>query len=123
MKDETYLYMSDVKDRAKVARNSRYKKNGCKSKKCTLPTDYKTRKEIAAMNGEVKSFKMTEFYSWDDFLKMSNDIQKEYIERIIKKYQCSLSAISIEVFGKSPDYLVNYLAEKKILIPRPKVTG
>lgn len=123
MKDETYLYISEVRDRKTLARNGRYKKNGCKSKKCTLPTDYRSRKEIAAMNGEVKSFKMTDFYTWEDFLGMSEDIQIEYLQGIVKRYKCSLSAISAEVFRKSASYLGKYVKDKMLPIQVPIISG
>lgn len=123
MDDGKYLFISDVKERKTIARNSRYKKNGCKSKKCTLPSDYMTRKEIAAMNSDVITCKFDEFYSWEDFKKFKDSTKIDYIEHICSKYSCSISAVSILVFGLGKTGLSNYISSNKLGIKVKKVTG
>ena len=123
MEDETYLYFSEVRDRKTIARNSRYKKNGCRSKKCTLPSDYKTRKEIAAMNSDAITCKFDEFYTWDEFLKFKDATKIDYIEHICNKYGCSLTAVSILVFGMGASSLTNYITKNGLSVKINKVFG
>lgn len=103
-----YDFYKDVKDKKTLARNAKYKKNGSKSKKCTLPSDYLTRKEREKMNGEVKNFNLKKKYSWSEFTAMPSDIQKEYLERIRDIYGATMTEISVELFGVSQTTLTDY---------------
>ena len=69
-----------------TARGSRNKKCGAKSKKCSLPFETMKRKDLKAMNGSVTNYKLSKFYSWDEFLAIPGDIQVEYdsFNRLLK---------------------------------------
>ena len=109
MTNEAYTLMETNRDRAIVRRSARYKKGGSKSKKCTLGHEYKSKKELDKMNGECVSWKMTEFYSWEEFKQMPKDIQAEYLNYMIFKYGIGLATISAVVFKKSSNTLKNYV--------------
>ena len=94
-----YDFYKDVKDKKTLARNAKYKKNGSKSKKCTLPSDYLTRKEKLKMNSEVKTYKMSQKYSWKEFTKMPLDIQREYLVYLRDTYAATTRMISTDLFG------------------------
>lgn len=98
----------DALQKKRLARNAKYKKNGSKSKKCTLPSDYLSRKEREKMNGEVKNFNLKKKYSWYEFTAMPSDIQKEYLERLRDIYGATMTEISVELFGVSQTTLADY---------------
>lgn len=58
MKDEEFVFNQTVKERNKERTGARHKKNGSKSKKCTLPSDYMTKKEKEKMNGPITTYKI-----------------------------------------------------------------
>ena len=109
MTDAAFCFNDTNRERAIVKRSASKKKNGSKSKKCSLPSDKLSRKEIASMNGPVKSWKMTEFYTWDEFKSMPKDIQAEYLNYLIKQYGVGTRTISSVLFEKSASNLGNYI--------------
>lgn len=104
-----YDFYKDVKDKKTLARNAKYKKNGSKSKKCTLPSDYLTRKEKQKMNSEVKTYKMNQKYSWKEFMEMPLDIQREYLIHLRDTYGVKALVICKDLFKTCGAYaLRNY---------------
>lgn len=87
MKDETYLFYSDCRDKKNTARSARRKRthNG-KSGRVKLPSDYMTKKELNAMNGEVKSYRLNEPMTWKEFKKMPDDIKVTYIKLLRERF-------------------------------------
>lgn len=87
MKDETYLFHSDCREKKNIARSSRNKRthNG-KSGRVKFPSDYMTKKELNAMNGEVKSYRLNEPMSWKEFKALPDDIKVTYIKLLRDKY-------------------------------------
>lgn len=122
MTNEKYVLRETNKERSKMAQGSWHKKSGCKSKKCTLPHENLTRKELQKMNGECVTIDLNHFYTWEEFLKFKDDIKIEYIEHIINKYNVSLSAISSVVFGNSV-ILGRYIKEHMLPIKTKTITG
>lgn len=68
-----------------------------------------TQKDIAKKHGPVKSWKMTSFYTWEEFKQMPHDIQVEWVNFVMDKYNVGLSNISKDVFGKAHTTLGEYL--------------
>lgn len=112
MTDAEYIYRQEIKERKRNGWGARNKKNGSKSTKCTLPHESMTRKEIAAMNGEVKTWNMRHFYTWSEFKEMPDDIQIQYINSITNRYGVGLSAVATKVFGKCDSALHNHFKSK-----------
>lgn len=102
-----YDFYKDVKDKKTLARNAKYKKNGSKSKKCTLPSDYLTRKEKQKMNSAVKTYKMNQKYSWKEFKEMPLDIQREYLIYLRDTYGATTRMISTDLFGSTDANKIN----------------
>lgn len=84
----------------RLARNSKYKKNGSKSRKCTLPSDHLTPAQKRALNGEVQTFNLSKPMTRAQFLAAPFDLQKEYIERLRERFKASDQMIG-EMFGVS----------------------
>lgn len=94
MNDVRFTYVETQRERKGMANGARCKKGHRGPKKCTMPSDYMTRKEKEQLNGELTTWDMTKPYPWDDFKKMPDDIKIEYINRIINKYDVGLRAIA-----------------------------
>lgn len=105
MKDEEFIFRQEVREKKRIGAGAFHKKNGSKSKKCTLPSDHLTRKEKEKLNGECKSWNLKAFYTWDEFRKMPEDIQLEYVNSLINRYDCGLATISKILFEKAPSTL------------------
>lgn len=94
MKDETYAFIQDVREKKATARSARNKRthNG-KSGRVKFPSDYMTKKEIKAMSGEVKSYRLNEPMNWKEFKAMPDDIKVSYISLLRQKYNAPDSHI------------------------------
>lgn len=114
MTDEQYVFIQDIKEKKSTARSAFHKKGGSKSKKCTLPSDYLTRKEREAMNGEVKSWNMNEFYTWDEFKQMPKDIAAAYISTLNQKYRVSMMNIAEKLFHVAKSVFSTYIHKSGI---------
>ena len=85
--DEQWVMIQDSIDKKNVARSSRGRRTHCgKGGSVKFPSDYLTRKELKAMNGEVKSYRLNEPMTWDEFKALPDDIKVMYIKGIREKY-------------------------------------
>ena len=61
MKDETYAFISDVKEKGFTARSARHTRTHCgKGGRVRLPSDNLSKKELEKLNGECKSFRLND---------------------------------------------------------------
>jgi len=101
MKDETYLFHSEVGQKKNVARSARNRRTHAgKGGRVRLPSDNMTKKELNAMNGEVKSYRLNEPMTWVEFRAMPDDIKVTYIQMLRKKYGVPDSYLA-KMFGVS----------------------
>ena len=108
MTDAEYLFKQDVREKKRNGYGVYHKKNGSKSKKCSLPSDKLTRKEKQALNGECVVWDYKKFYALNEFKSMPIDIQVGYINSLMNRYDIGLATISRELFGRASNYLNNY---------------
>ena len=94
MKDETYLYVSDVKEKAITARSARHRRTHTgKGGRARLPHEYLSKKELEKMSGECVSYRLNEPMTWAEFMKMPDDIKVTYINLLRKKWDVPISHI------------------------------
>ncbi len=88
MTDEKYTYIQDCKDKKITARSARNKRthNG-KGGRVKFPSDYLSKKELKAMNGECKSYRLNAPMSWKEFKVMPDDLKIVYIKALREKYK------------------------------------
>ena len=85
MKDETYAFISDVKDKKITARSARHTRTHCgKGGRVRFPSDNLSKKELQKMNGECKSFRLNDPMVWKEFKSMPDDLKITYIK--LQKY-------------------------------------
>lgn len=113
MKDEEYVFYQDIKEKKSTARGAFHKKGGSKSKKCTLPHEYLSKKEIEKMNGPITTWSMNKFYKYPEFQSMPADIQEAYLTTLIKKYRVGIGPIAKYVMGCRNTSLFHYIKKQE----------
>lgn len=82
MDEARYLFNQTSYERKRVGRGAAAKKNGCKSKRCGMPSDYLTPAQKKKLNGECKVYDLSKPMTWKQFQKMPEDLQTEYIRKL-----------------------------------------
>lgn len=99
MTDERFVFTQDVREKKNIARSSHNKRTHCgKGGGVKMPSDYLSAKERKALNGPVKTYRVSEPMKWDEFKQMPAVLQKTYIEALREKYGASAQAMG-EMFG------------------------
>ena len=107
MNDIEFILKEDIKEKKKAGSGYRYKKNGSKSKKCTLPSDNLSKKEIEKMNGECKVYNLSEKMSYSNFCAMPFDLQIKYLETLRDKFGASQVDIA-KMMNVAPSTLASH---------------
>lgn len=100
----------DVMQKKRIASGAVHRKRGSKSKKCTLPSDYLTKKELKAMNGEVKSYNIHERMDWKKFKTLPEDVAIAHVNWLIETFGCNAEAIGRSL-GVSKSCMFAWLKE------------
>ena len=85
--DEQYVMISDSIEKKKIARSSHNRKTHCgKGGRVKFPSDYLSKKELKAMNGDVKSYNLNKPMTWIEFRSMPKDLQIMYIKKLRNEF-------------------------------------
>ena len=100
--DEQWDMIEDSINKKRTAQSARHRRTHCgKSGSVKFPSDYMTKKELKAMNGECKSYRLNDPMMWEEFKKLPDDIKTMYIKSIREKYDVPDQYIA-EVMGVNP---------------------
>ena len=87
MPDEQYVMISDSIEKKKIAHSSHNRKTHCgKGGRVKFPSDYLSKKELKAMNGDVKSYNLNKPMTWEEFRSMPQDLQIMYIKKLRNEF-------------------------------------
>lgn len=90
MTDEKFLFVTDMHEKKRVARGIHNKRTHTgKGGRVRFPSDNLTRKELKAMNGEVKSYNINSPMKWEEFKALPDDIKIIYVKAIRDKFRVS----------------------------------
>lgn len=106
MDDFTY----DCVVKKRIANGDRHRKRGSKSKKCTLGSDYMTDAQWRKKNGACKSMNLDKPIDWKSFKEWPADIGREYIQRLVDTYHCTIKDLA-EFFDVTPPPVRRYLGQ------------
>lgn len=99
--DEQYEFMQDTREKKTTAHSARNRRGHCgKGGAVKLPSDFMTKKERDAMNGECKSYRMNDPMTWEQFKEIPDDLKGCYIKALRLKYDVPDSYIA-EMMGAS----------------------
>ena len=104
MTDEEYLFKQTERERKRIARGDKNKKRGG-GRYVRLPSDYLSKKEREAMNGEVISFDPRKFYTAEEFNRLSEEFKVKWLNSMLNRYNVGLGTIANVILGKSQQYL------------------
>lgn len=102
MKDEEYMFRKESTEKAITARSARRRRthNG-KGGRVKFPSDNLTKKELKAMSGECKSYRMNDPMKWAEFKAMPDDLKADYIKLIRERFGAADTKIA-EMLGCHP---------------------
>ena len=87
MPDEQYVMISDSIEKKRIAHSSHNRKTHCgKGGRVKFPSDYLSKKELKAMNGDVKSYNLNKPMTWEEFRSMPQDLQIMYIKKLRNEF-------------------------------------
>jgi len=112
MDDAEWLFRKDSQEKKITARSARKKvrHSGCK-----LPTDYRSRKEIREMNGEVMIMNPNKPMTYLYFKTLSKELQQEYINHLSNTYYATTVDIA-KKFNISASALRNFMYKRGLSI-------
>ena len=85
--DEQWDMIEDSINKKRTAQSARHRRTHCgKGGSVKFPSDYMTKKELKAMNGECKSYRLNDPMMWEEFKQLPDDIKIMYIKGIREKY-------------------------------------
>ncbi len=107
MTDEKYLFLSDSREKKNIANSARSKRGHCgRGGWMKTPSDFKTKKELEKLNGDVKAYKLNDPMKWNEFKSMPEDLQISYIKllrskfEVPNKYIANMFGVHIITFNK-----------------------
>ncbi len=110
MNDVEFILKEDIKAKKQAGRGYYHKKNGSKSKKCRLPSDGLSKKEIEKMNGECKVYNLNKPMNYSNFCAMPVDLRIKYLEMLRDKFGANQTEIS-KMMGVADTTLASHRAK------------
>lgn len=98
-------YQETIAERKAMASGARHKKNGSRSKRCSLPSDNLTPAQKRKLNGECRTYQTTIPLTWEEFKAMPTDLQKEHLDYVQGLTGAGINAISQVYFHMSDSAL------------------
>lgn len=99
--DEEYFLREDTREKSVTARSSHSTRTHCgKGGSVKFPSDFMSKKELASMNGECKSYRLGSPMDWNEFKSMPEEHQITYIKLLRAKYKIPDSKLA-EAMGVS----------------------
>lgn len=100
MSEQRYGYFKGCSASAK------HRKNGSKSKKCSLPSDNMTQAQWKKRNGAVMEYRIDRPLKYEEFKRLPTDLRRKYIETLRSEHGASLTGIA-EMLGVSTTTVYN----------------
>lgn len=103
--EEAWDYIQDCKEK-KFTGGSARSKRGHAGKRGGMKTasDYMTKKELRALDGEVKTYRLGSPMSWEEFNAMPDDLKKMYIKNLRKKFNVPDEVLAVSMGGELTEF-------------------
>ena len=98
MNDAEFVFKETSRERKQVARSARNVVRGG-GRVVRMPSDILTKRELSALNGEVKGYNLSSPMTWSQFRMMPMDLQQEYlnISVLLRALAGSGAKLTIEI--------------------------
>lgn len=101
----------EVLQRKRLAQQAKHRKNGSKSKKCSLPSDGMSHKQWKERNGEIMEYNLGKPMVWKVFKYMPKDLQKQYLEKLVNEHHGTQREIAA-MLGVGSNTLCTYCTKR-----------
>ena len=108
MNDAEFVFNETNRERKRVGWGANNKVRGG-GRVVRMPSDGMSRKEKEAMNGEMKSYDLGKPMAWATFKNSPHDIQQEYLDRIVQRFNNVPQSLVAEMFKLSRGSFWTYL--------------
>lgn len=106
MTDAEKVFNQTVQERKRLGYGDKHKKRQG-GRYVRLPSDYLSRKERDAMNGEIETYNLNAPVAWRTLRKWPEDIQRQYFQTIDEKYGPT-AAMYAEMLGVAENTVYNH---------------
>lgn len=86
MTDERYIYNADLRERKRTAAGARAKKNGSRSKLCTMPSDHMTPAQKRQLNSSVEKVNLNRPMRYAQIKALSPTLRFLYLDHLINEH-------------------------------------
>lgn len=90
----------DALQKKRIAAGVYHRKNGSKSRACTLPSDRLSEAQRRKLNGPVVTLRLNEPMTWAEFLAHSDEHKRLYLSHLMELYHPDAAKLA-EMFGTS----------------------
>lgn len=105
----------DAMQKKRIAGGARHKRNGSKSRMCSLPSDNLTLAQQKKLNGECKSWNLNEPMDWRTFKSMPHDLQMQYLRGLNSRFHVGFNQFGRDLFGMSTNAVRNYFNQNGVV--------
>ncbi len=95
-------FYCDVKAKKNLVPSAKHRKNGSRSRRCSLPSDRMTNKQWIERNGPVMTYNLNKPMTWEQFTNpdLSNSAREDYLNSLIERFSMNQKTFA-EMFGVS----------------------
>ena len=104
----------DAMQKKRIASGARHKRNGSKSRMCSLPSDNLTAAQQKKLNGECKSWNLNEPMDWETFKAMPHDLQVQYVKGLHSRFSVGYNQLGRDLFRLSTNAVRNYFRQNGV---------
>lgn len=110
----------DCAQKKRIARGAFNRKGTTNRKGCRLPHENLTKKELEKLNGEVFTLSITRPITWEQFKKLPNNLQEEYLNTQVKRFGVGMRTIGQDLFGLAGTSLQSHINKHGLcIVPAP----
>lgn len=103
----------DCWQKKQLARQAKYRKNGSKSRKCSMSTDRMTQRQWEKLNGEVITMNLNQPMQWKEFKGLTASLQEEYLKHLISRFDVNAASLG-KMFNVHTVTVRNYIRDHNL---------
>lgn len=113
------MFDYEVRQKKSLVSSARNKKNGSKSKMCSLPSDRLTDKQIREKHGETLTYNLRKPMTWAELKALPLHAQEEYLLGLKNKFNVTATDIGL-MLGVVTSTVLKYIKDQNMQIDFPR---